>query len=328
MKVKRITRLVKLLQMLHHGRGLNSDGLAKACGVGRRTIFRDMDTLRSGGVPIEFDSKAQRYSVCPEFFGSPSDLSVEEALALWALAGSVGSEPQFPIYADAHSALTKLEASLPNEVRRQFVKLSKAIRIIPHKVAHLGKKAPIYHDLIAAILNRRAVEIEYSSLTEWDRIKTKIKPYVLLFCQHSWYVVGHSSYHQEVRNFNLLRIEAMNVLKQRYSIPKSFDWDEHLGGAWNMIREGDRDNHVVVRFGSLVAKNVAEVHWHDSQRTKFMPDGSLIFQVSVSGLSEIAWWIMGYGDQAEVLKPTALRRQISRRIQKMAALYKLSSLRP
>ena len=49
MKDKRITRLVKLLQMLQGGRGQNWDGLAKACGVGRRTIFRDLETLRRGG---------------------------------------------------------------------------------------------------------------------------------------------------------------------------------------------------------------------------------------------------------------------------------------
>ena len=45
---------------------------------------------------------------------------------------------------------------------------------------------------------------------------------------------------------------------------------------------------------------MAEVQWHRTQRTAFLPDGSLEFRVTGSGLHEISWWILGYGDQAEV----------------------------
>jgi proteasome accessory factor B len=70
-----------------------------------------------------------------------------------------------------------------------------------------------------------------------------------------------------------------------------------------------------------VAGNVAEVMWHKTQRTKLMSDGSLDFRVTVSGLNEIAWWILGYGDQAEVLQPVKLRRLVAQRAQNMAAMY-------
>ena len=42
MKDKRITRLLRLLQMLQSGPGKNATALAKAFGVARRTIFRDL----------------------------------------------------------------------------------------------------------------------------------------------------------------------------------------------------------------------------------------------------------------------------------------------
>ncbi len=82
-----------------------------------------------------------------------------------------------------------------------------------------------------------------------------------------------------------------------------------------------RDSHVIVRFKPLVARNVAEVNWHKTQRTKFLPDGSLEFRATVSGFSEIAWWILGYGDQAEVLQPARLRHLIAQRARNMAAMY-------
>jgi predicted DNA-binding transcriptional regulator YafY len=63
------------------------------------------------------------------------------------------------------------------------------------------------------------------------------------------------------------------------------------------------------------------VNWHPTQHTKFLPDGSLIFEATVSGLSEIVWWIIGYGDQAEALHPLKLRKMVAQRARNMAAKY-------
>ena len=76
-----------------------------------------------------------------------------------------------------------------------------------------------------------------------------------------------------------------------------------------------------VRFRPLVARNVAEVLWHKTQQTAYLDDGSLDFRVTMSGLQEISWWILGYGDQAEVIAPAKLRRVVSQRAKNMAAIY-------
>ncbi len=135
-------------------------------------------------------------------------------------------------------------------------------------------------------------------------------------------MVGYSSMHNEVRTFNLMRIESLTVLKKRFSIPSTFDLDERIGNAWALIPGTGPDEHVVVKFGSLVAHNVAQVKWHKSQRTHFHADGSLTFRATVSGLEEIGWWILRYGDQAEVKSPLKLRRNIARRVRNMAVAYK------
>ena len=104
MKNKRINRLLRLLQMLQTGRGYNASGLAKACGVGRRTIFRDLQTLRDAGVPLEFDSKAQRYFVASSLLMPPAQFTAEEALALIALATEFGRNRGLPFYEPAYNA--------------------------------------------------------------------------------------------------------------------------------------------------------------------------------------------------------------------------------
>ena len=63
MNLGRIHRLLQLIGLLQAGRGYNSDALAQACGVSRRTVFRDLDLLRLSGVPLSFDEKQQRYRI-------------------------------------------------------------------------------------------------------------------------------------------------------------------------------------------------------------------------------------------------------------------------
>ena len=50
---------------------------------------------------------------------------------------------------------------------------------------------------------------------------------------------------------------------------------------------------------------------HDSQRVTFAEDGSADVHFRVDGLGEIAWWILGYGDQVQVIAPAALRKRIA-----------------
>ena len=73
-----------------------------------------------------------------------------------------------------------------------------------------------------------------------------------------------------------------------------------------------------IRFSRLVAQNVAEVAWHKTQQVHHNEDDTLDFRVQVSGLGEIPWWVLGYGDQAEVLQPPQLRQIVAERAARMA----------
>ena len=321
MKDKRITRLLRLLQMLQSGPGKNASGLAKACGVGRRTIFRDLQTLRDAGVPFEFDAKAHRYCVQQSSLIPPAQFTADEALALVALATEFGRNQGLPFYDAADNAALKLERSLPRRCSKECGASHERSRFGPPGPAFSLGRPTFTNNWSPPSRSGVSCKSNTKASPNGRSITTKLRPYQLLFCQHSWYVFGRSSLHREVRIFNLARIESMEMLKERFVVPRTFDLDRHLGNAWHLVPASGRDCHVAVRFKSLVARNVAEVNWHKTQRTKFLPDGSMVFRATVSGLSEIAWWILGYGDQAEVLQPERLRQLIAQRARNMAAMY-------
>jgi len=47
---------------------------------------------------------------------------------------------------------------------------------------------------------------------------------------------------------------------------------------------------------------------------------TLTDEFRVDGVGEISWWILGYGDQVEVLAPAALRKRIAKTAQRMVEL--------
>ncbi len=321
MNLARIHRLLQLIGLLQVGRGYNAESLALECGVSRRTIFRDLDVLRQSGIPLAFDQRQQYYCIPGSCLLPPTNFTPEEALSLVVLCHELGNGGGLPFLGPARSAAVKLESSLPARLREQLRDVVSTIRIQPPPINPLEGRKPIYEQLLEAIVNRRNVRIRYDSLQERKKIATRLSPYRMFFSRRSWYVVGRSSLHRAKRTFHLGRILEIQTLDDHFQIPRGFSIERYLGNAWHMIPEKGRDSDVVVRFSKLVAQNVAEVNWHKTQRLAWRDDGTLDFHVTVSGLNEISWWILGYGDQAEAIEPPQLRGLIAERARRMAAMY-------
>ena len=81
------------------------------------------------------------------------------------------------------------------------------------------------------------------------------------------------------------------------------------------------DTHVVIQFAKRIAPLIREVNWHSTQQIQEMDNGTLRFEATVAGWHEIGWWILGYGHEAEVIKPKPLREWVSQTAQKMVKLY-------
>ncbi len=312
---------MQLISLLQAGKGQNADELSALCGVSRRTLFRDLDLLRQAGVPVLFDDDEGSYRLEHPYFLPPTTFTAEEALAMLLVCYELGSGGRMPFYSAARQAAVKLEACLPASLREQVRNVTAAVQINMAPLNPLARAEPVYRQLLHCASHREAVRIRYTSFSDDSEIITKLCPYRLLFSRHSWYVIGRSSIHREVRTFNVGRIREMQLLNEQFEVPRRFSIERYLGNAWHLIPEPGPDAHVLIRFEKLVARNVAEVQWHKTQRVDFLPDGRLDFRATVSGLGEISWWILGYADQAEVLEPLRLRRLVAERAGRMTARY-------
>ncbi|MCA9070200.1 MAG: YafY family transcriptional regulator [Planctomycetaceae bacterium] len=318
----RLHRLLEIIHLLQSGRAYNSAELADACQVSRRTIFRDIKTLCEAGILVERNDEEMGYSLVAHEVLPPSEFSMEETFSLLILCEELADQTHgVPFQEAARSAAAKLMGSLPEHVRTRIHEMRRtvSVQLAPHNT--LSDSHDNYRRLTDALMKRQQVEIQYRRPLESEPLKIRICPYHVLFKQRSWYVIGRSLTHNQVRTFNMGRISHVKGLDANYKIPRSFRLSRYLGNAWSLIRETGDSHDVVIRFQPMVAQNVAEVQWHKTQKLDWRPDGTLDFHANVEGLTEIAWWILGYGDQAEVLKPKKLRQQIQQRIESMRQVY-------
>jgi len=313
---------LRLIGLLQAGKGFNVDALAEICDVSRRTIFRDIEALRAAGFPLSYNEQQQRYCIRHTVCLPETNFTAEEALSLIVLCYELGHSSGMAFFGPARSAALKLESALPHRLREQVRGLVDTVRIHSSPSNHLDEHKQVYEQLRDAAAAHQSVRIGYKGPMEEKTIRTRLDPYQLLFSRRSWYIVGRSSLHRSTRTFHVGRIVDLEPLERRFEIPRGFSIERYLGNAWRLIPEPGPDHDVRIRFAKMVAQNVAEVDWHKTQRLQFNDDGTLDFRVTVSGLSEISWWISGYGDQAEVISPAKLRGMVAERAARTTELYR------
>lgn len=320
MRSKRVERLLALIQSLQAGRALTVEDLGEQLGVSRRTVFRDLELLAEAGIPYEYDRASKRYSTDRIALLPPVHLTHAEAFALIIATRHLMQHQSIIDQPAAASAAIKMESILPPAIQDYCGTALEHVEIRHDPASDPKAAAAIMPALQIALAKRLKIRVHYNSYLDEEVIDVVLSPYRLAYLHRGWYLIAYCQRFREVRTFKVERVRRVAILDEHFRIDDDFNLDDYFGNAWLMIR-GEKRCHIKVRFLPKVARNVNEIRWHKTQQTKFTEDGSLIFEADVDGVSEIAWWIMGYADEAEVLEPAELRDEIARRAQRMVALY-------
>jgi predicted DNA-binding transcriptional regulator YafY len=309
MKTSRVSRVVRLLTTLQSGENYAVNDLAKMLGTSRRTVFRDLKELQTVGVPYHYNTKSGSYSIDPEFFLPPIDLNLQEALGLLLLVHKASGQIQLPFKSSALLAALKIENNLPAKIRQYCNTTLQNISTKVNPQAPSRELDKTFAQLQTAIAKKMKVGMRYHSFFEGQIIDVELCPYHLMYNRRAWYVVGFSNLHKSIRTFKLNRIKELKNTEKFFVNGNGFDVNDFFGRCWSMMPEGKIYN-IKLRFLPMVANNVAEVQWHSTQKVTHNSNGSAIVEFRIDGLREITWWILGYGDQVEVLALKALRDKV------------------
>ncbi|MDO4576012.1 MAG: WYL domain-containing protein [Planctomycetia bacterium] len=317
-KVARILKIIELLQRDWH---TVPDLAKRLSGVSERTVQRDlMDIQEYLHRPLQKSHKlGYRYLSEEAKYFLTLDLTEAEAGAVFLLCQTGRRLGTIPYLESVETAMQKLTCLFPPALRENLQQLER-VSVQPNTAVPPANPT-YFHQILQAMAKGHAIKLEYDGASDSHEITPVVWPYHLHFTRHAWYVTGRSILHQDVRTFHLERIKSLTPLPDAsYVIPLGWSYQKFLGNAWCMIPDKP-DYDVHLRFTKLVARNVSCVQWHKTGRFVKNPDGTVEYYVTVAGLREILWWILGYGDQVEVLSPDLLREKMRNVIANMARIY-------
>jgi predicted DNA-binding transcriptional regulator YafY len=132
-------------------------------------------------------------------------------------------------------------------------------------------------------------------------------------------VIGFCHLRNDIRVFAVDRIQDFRVSSDTFQRPVDFSGREFMRTSFGVFH--GQATRVRIRFSAQVAGYVKEKKWHESQIITEIPDGSVELEMEVAGIREVKLWVMGWGAQARVLVPEALKKEIKAEIRAMRAQY-------
>jgi predicted DNA-binding transcriptional regulator YafY len=296
--------------------GMRAVEIAEACEVDRRTIYRDLDLLSVGGVPIWQDQG--RFGIERDRYLTTVRLNFNEAFAFYMAARLLAR------HTDEHNphvvtALDKLATALPEPISGYVARTAAHVRAR----ALNDRYIQVLEAVALAWSLQRKVRLWYRSPRSGQVRQRDFAPYAVepSGTGYACYVIGFDDWSGEMRTFKLERLERAQMLDATYKIPDGFDPDQYLATSWG-IMHGEGEVEVVLQFSPAVASRVKESVWHPSQEIGDLEDGGCVFAVRVSEPKEMQPWVRSWGAEVEVLSPPSLRQAIAEEAQRMAAVYR------
>lgn len=208
--MRRADRLFQLVQLIRGRRLSTAAYLAERLQVSPRTVYRDVAELQAQGVPIEGEAGVG-YRLGPGFDLPPLMFTRTEAQALLAAVRIAQPRLDAALATGAQAALGKILAVLPASLRAAAESLALFAPPFGPDAATLQRLALLRE----AIEARRKLRLGYID-GEQRRSERCVRP-LGCFCWNAvWTLAAFCERRQDFRSFRLDRIEALDLLDERF----------------------------------------------------------------------------------------------------------------
>jgi len=311
-----LERMVQIHQAIRAGRYPNATTLAQELEVSVKSIQRDLEFMRDRlALPVAYDARRFGYYYTEDVEAFPTvQITEGELMALVvaekALQQYRGTTFEKPLV----SAIRKLAQGLPDTISLNLAEVEQAISFRTRAEPVLDLR--LFDTLARAVARRQQLRIAYRKPGQPRPELRVIDPYHLANINGEWYLFAHDHLRGALRTFVPSRMHAVTPTGKTFQRPEGFSLEQRLRASFG-VRHGEGNYLVVLQFGPRVADYVKEKRWHESQRLRALPDGGVELRLRLSGLEEVARWVLSWGGEARVVRPPALVslvRQAARRL--------------
>lgn len=297
----RESRLFRIVYYLLQNGKATAPELAQKFEVSIRTIYRDIDSISSAGIPIyATQGKGGGISILNDYTLDKSLFSEQEQeQMLTALQGMVATTEE-----NSNELLTKLSGLFQ-------INSTNWIEVDFSDWAHRTPQQDTFNIIKEAIFQKRVISFCYFS-GKGNKEKRNVRPIRLVFKSKSWYLYSFCLLRNDYRFFKLTRIKELEMLSETFTqdftptkIEKQIQVENTVAVKLKFARQA------AFRVYDEFTDSITE----DSQ-------GNLYVQIDLPDNEVLYSYVMSFSDSVEVIEPQSIREQMKKRLQKMQEKYR------
>ena len=297
-----VNRLFEIIYILLEKKIVTAKELAERFEVSQRTIYRDIETLSTAGIPVYMSKgKGGGISILPEFILNKAVLTQEEKSEILSSIRAVNA---VSFNDTEHEKVLKKLNNLLGENDTDWIEVDFS------NWGNAEKEKETFNNLKSAILSKRIVTFDYMS-GKGEKINREVYPLKLYFKGQSWYMYGYCKIRDDYRFFKLRRIKDLCISKEIFNlkVPKTIMREDN-------IFEGE-----FVTLKMRISSKMAYRVYDEFENFQQLQDGSFIAEIEYPKGEWIFSYIFSFGEECEVLEPEEIRKELKDKIKKMLLNY-------
>ena len=293
-------RLFRILYYILEKEKVTANELADKFEVSVRTIYRDIDSISSVGVPIfTTQGKGGGIKIDNEYILNKSLFDTNEKEQI--ITALQGLEKTNEAYKS--ELITKLSALFK-------IKNSNWIEIDFTSWGSNNTYQDLFNALKTTIINKNIISFSYNS-SKAEKINRKVKPIRLLFKEQDWYLYAFCLLRNDFRYFKLSRIKDLEVLAINYE--DNFE---------NAVLKKELKYENIVNIKLKFDKSVAfRVYDEFNEAIEEDEKGNLYVEIKIPNNYKLYNYIFSFGSNVEILEPKEIRNQFKNMINEIAKKY-------
>ena len=296
-----INRMFEIIYILLEKKTVTAKELAERFEVSIRTIYRDIESLSSAGIPV-FMSKGKGggISLLSDFVLNKTVLTQDEKDNIISALNAIKSIDM----ESSDSALGRL-SSLFGKQNSNWIEID---------FSDWGtnyKKKDNFIILKNAIINKNVVEFEYYS-TKGEKTQRTAESLKLCFKGRDWYLYAYCRERNDFRFFKLSRMNNIKVLNEKVerNAPETVFEETPKTFTNNLVS-------LKMKFSPEMAYMVYDVFDTYDE----LPDGSFIVDIELPKADWLTNYILSFGEHCEVLEPEEIKNIVKEKIEKLSEYY-------
>ena len=228
--MRKAERLFQLVNLIRVHQPITAERLAERLDVSVRSIYRYIDDLSVGGIPV-YGEPGRGYALRERFELPPLTLTRDELDALLLGVDMLTQGSGNRLGTAARSLLDKIQAAVPEHRPGPHAFQAPSRTVHPDHLTHWD---PIHQ----AIQGRTPIRIHYLSLDDQTSQRT-VLPLGLFYWGNKWTLGTWCLLRQDYRDFRLDRIQSIEPTPEHSAIPDTVDLNHYL----SRIRQKNTQAH-------------------------------------------------------------------------------------